>query len=290
MNTIIKITRCILLTAALAACTTTSSKFTSDGKLEEVVFPDIAEAWRKEGTMPSPAAVAKVRPGLAKDKMYALLGPPHFDEGFIAVREWDYIFTFKNASQREDTCQFKIIYDPQMRVQDTFWKPADCAAYAYEAPMPTMQAGQAVEKVIEREKETVYLSSVKLSADGLFAFGKHDIADVLPGGKNRLDRALSGLQNPGDLVSIKITGYTDRLGSDQYNLALSEARAETIKNYLVSQGIPAEKITANGLGKTAPLVTCEQEARDAKLIECLQPNRRFEILIETHAKTTEYSR
>jgi OOP family OmpA-OmpF porin len=290
---IIKITFYLSLIAAMVACTTTSSKIAQDGRVEEAIFPDISEAWRKEGTMPSPAAVAKVRPGLAKDRLYALLGPPHFDEGFIAVREWDYIFTFKNAAyQREDVCQFKIIYDPQMRVQETFWKPAECVAHAYEAPMPTMQAEKAqqpyieksIEKVIQREKETIYISNVKLNADGLFAFGKHGLDDVLPGGRNRLDRALSGVIHSGDLVSIKVLGYTDRLGSDQYNMALSEARAATIKNYLVSQGIPPEKITTNGLGKTAPVVACEQETRDAQLIDCLQPNRRFEIEVETTSK------
>lgn len=274
----IKVSICTLITLLSVGCTTSVSKISKEGKVEEVVFPDIENAWRKAGTMPSQASVAKVRPGLPKDKMYALLGPPHFAEGFVGVREWDYIFTFKNFPQnKEDVCQFKIIYDPQMLVQETFWKPADCSQYATETVLPNPQ----IEKVIQREKDTILVSKVKISSDGLFKFGKYDIKDLQPGGKERLDKALSEILDTNDLVRVRVYGYTDRLGSDQYNLELSEARAETIKKYMISQGIPAEKIIASGLGKTAPLAKCDQQERNATLINCLQPNRRFEIEVET---------
>jgi OOP family OmpA-OmpF porin len=258
--------------------------------------------------MPSMASVAKVRPGLAKDKLYALLGPPHFDEGFVGVREWDYIFTFKNIElNMEETCQFKIIYGPQMRVQETFWKPAECSWYAAEnsVALPTNkplekvgqheQALPSEQKVgpanasqeafsTKREKETILVSRLRINADGLFAFDESEMRNLLPGGKARLDHALTEIKDKGDLVSIKVLGYTDRLGSEQYNLALSEARAKAIKHYLVSQGIQTDKIIANGLGETAPLVTCESQVRNAALIACLQANRRFEIEVETIKK------
>lgn len=267
------------------ACTSSISKFSKQGQLEEAVFPDIQTAWRKAGTMPSQTTVAKIKPGQPKDKIYALLGPPHFDEGFIGVREWDYIFTFRNMAENTDAvCQFKIIYDRAMLVQETFWKPDDCRQFAAESS-PQMPV---TEKIVTHEKETVVVSKLKVSSDGLFEFDKSALQDLKPGGKARLDKSLAEIIDKGDLVSIKVSGHTDRLGSDQYNLDLSQARATTIKDYLISQGIPAEKISAKGVGKATPVVECEQRERSAALIACLQPNRRFEIEVETlHRETIQ---
>jgi outer membrane protein OmpA-like peptidoglycan-associated protein len=47
-----------------------------------------------------------------------------------------------------------------------------------------------------------------------------------------------------------VVGHTDRVGSDKYNQGLSEKRAKAVSDYLISQGIPADKITREGKGKT----------------------------------------
>jgi outer membrane protein OmpA-like peptidoglycan-associated protein len=78
--------------------------------------------------------------------------------------------------------------------------------------------------------------------------------------------------------TLKVIGYTDRLGSDAYNLKLSQQRAVAVRNYLVSQGVPAEAILTEGRGSTDPKVNCSMRDHEA-LIACLKPNRRVAIQV-----------
>jgi OOP family OmpA-OmpF porin len=78
-------------------------------------------------------------------------------------------------------------------------------------------------------------------------------------------------------------GYTDRIGPDAYNLALSQRRAQAVKDYLVSKGIEPNRIYTEGKGKANPVKQCPDpsakgEVRNrTQLIQCLQPNRRVEV-------------
>ena len=79
-----------------------------------------------------------------------------------------------------------------------------------------------------------------------FDFNK---ANIRPGDAAVLDEAAATLkQNP--KVTINVNGYCDSIGSDSYNLKLSQRRAEAVVNYLVQQGIPATQLAPNGYGKT----------------------------------------
>lgn len=78
---------------------------------------------------------------------------------------------------------------------------------------------------------------------------------------------------------IVLTGHTDRFGTNAYNQKLSERRATAVKEYLVAQGLPATSILAEGKGETQPdtkLGDCKG-ARSAKVIACLQPDRRVDV-------------
>jgi OOP family OmpA-OmpF porin len=118
---------------------------------------------------------------------------------------------------------------------------------------------------------------VSFSADSLFDFGK---ATVRPAGKQALDRFASDLKGSSFEV-ITVTGHTDRIGSQAYNRRLSTNRAETVKTYLMdSAGIPAGKIAAKGVAGANPVTKpgdCKGKAVTAKLIACLQPDRRVEV-------------
>jgi len=124
---------------------------------------------------------------------------------------------------------------------------------------------------------------VSFSADSLFAFGKDT---VNPAGKEDLDRFAAELKGT-QFRMITITGYTDRLGSQDYNLKLSTRRAERVKSYLVeSAGIPADKIAARGADGSDPVTKpgeCQGERRTPKLIECLQPDRRVDVEVDATA-------
>lgn len=118
---------------------------------------------------------------------------------------------------------------------------------------------------------------VSFSADSLFAFDK---AEMNSAGKQDLDKFAADLKGA-NYGTVTVTGHTDRLGSQDYNMKLSTHRAEAVKHYLAqSAGIPANKIGAKGVGDTDP-VTKPGECKGAKaspqLIACLQPDRRVEV-------------
>lgn len=67
-----------------------------------------------------------------------------------------------------------------------------------------------------------------------------------------IDKDVAGLDKWGN-VNIEVAGHTDSRGSDQYNMRLSQQRAETVRNYLISKGIAADRLTAKGYGESQPI-------------------------------------
>jgi OmpA-OmpF porin, OOP family len=82
------------------------------------------------------------------------------------------------------------------------------------------------------------------------------------------------------LGAIIVTGHTDRIGSAAYNKRLSEARAQTVKEYLTGKGVDPKLIFWEGKGFSSPVpVTkfCDAKMNRKQLIDCLAPNRRVDI-------------
>jgi OOP family OmpA-OmpF porin len=251
----------------LQACGTThvSNGITDDGKAGEVIFPDIArDAWNKEGVFPNREHLRLVRPGVTKPQLYALLDRPHFNEGHAGVREWDYIFHFRDG-EKTTSCQYKVIFDKDYKAQSFHWQPASCSA---------MAAIQDADKTIVKGPVAPPLREA-LESDALFAFDKSGLADLSEDGQRRLRRLAADLRRL-QLGRVDVVGHTDRLGTDSYNQQLSNARAQTIREYLIIQGIPAERISAQGVGSTMPVVQCDRAAL-AELIGCLAVNRRVTV-------------
>ena len=116
----------------------------------------------------------------------------------------------------------------------------------------------------------------RLSADELFPFGRGDVSDIRPSGLRDITQIAAQLR-ASPFGHVKVFGYTDRLGSDSYNLALSQRRANSVREVLVLQGVPAEIIRAEGLGSRDPVAQCGNMSADT-LVRCLQPDRRVEIV------------
>lgn len=116
---------------------------------------------------------------------------------------------------------------------------------------------------------------VTLAADALFDFDK---AVLRAEGKAKLDKLVADLKGI-KLEVIIAVGHADRFGTDKYNQKLSEKRAEAVKAYLVSKGIEANRVYAEGKGKKQPVTKADQckGGKSKKVIECLQPDRRVEI-------------
>lgn len=101
-----------------------------------------------------------------------------------------------------------------------------------------------------------------------FAFNS---ADILSSSQKVLDEFIVFL-NDHPTMTISIEGHTDNVGSDEFNLILSENRAKAVYNYLVNNGIDANRLQYKGFGKTNPIATNETEEGRAM-------NRRTEFVI-----------
>lgn len=234
---------------------------------DEPKFPALDSSYLKTGDFVGPDRVRRVRPGLNKDQVRLEIGNPHFSEGIFAVRSWNYAFNFYTGKNDEYvTCQFMVNYDSDDHVASTRWKDSDCQKYLNPTNSTPVLADQP------------YHQRVILAADGLFVFGKSGLADLTGPGREKIDKLVSQLKQDGvALTSVVVTGHTDRIGTETANFTLSKARAETIRTYLVQQGLDDKAIKAYGAGLSQPLVQCPGEAVTPELVQCLQPNRRVEI-------------
>ena len=123
---------------------------------------------------------------------------------------------------------------------------------------------------------------VTIAADALFDFNK---ATLRPEGLKKLDEVAAKADSLVLEVVIAV-GHADRIGSAAYNQKLSEKRAASVKDYLVSKGIPANRVYTEGKGSKQPVTKPNQckGPKSAKVIACLQPDRRVDIEIIGTAK------
>ena len=97
-----------------------------------------------------------------------------------------------------------------------------------------------------------------------------DKATLQPQGKPILDEAARILkENPS--VNVQVQGYTDSIGTDAYNLKLSDRRAATVQSYLAGQGVSASRLTMKGFGESNPVATNDTADGRAQ-------NRRVELV------------
>lgn len=228
-------------------------------------FPDPRKATLKEGLFVDVDNLRLFARGMSKRQLYSLLGTPHFGEGMWGVHEWNYLFNFRSTPGGDYfTCQFKVDFDGKGIAQAAHWKPQACAA-VLDPPRPPPPPAPA--------PAPMPTEPLRLAADAMFAF---DSAVLTPEGRRNVDALLQQVRDASRVQTIQVIGYTDRIGSDRYNLVLSQRRAEAVRAALVAGGVPAAAIVAEGRGKADPLVQCEQAQRKA-LIVCLAPNRRVEL-------------
>jgi len=120
-----------------------------------------------------------------------------------------------------------------------------------------------------------------------------DKAEMTPGNKEDLDKFLAALgkatkaRGPVALGAVIVTGHTDRIGTLKHNMKLSERRAITVKDYIVSKGVDQKLIFWEGKGPKQPIpVTkfCDNKMKRKQLIECLAPNRRVTVEVVGRAQ------
>lgn len=147
---------------------------------------------------------------------------------------------------------------------------ADAARTSAEeaARMAAIDAEELRRQIDVLEAEATDRGLVLTLGDVLFATGR---AELKPGATQNLDKLVAFLnQYPNRKVEIE--GHTDNVGSEAYNQALSERRAESVKSYLARQGVSSQRLTASGMGMHHPRV--DNTTPDGR-----QQNRRVEIII-----------
>ncbi|MGC4011724.1 MAG: outer membrane protein assembly factor BamE [Pseudomonas sp.] len=246
--------------AQISACGTVS-KVDDAGKTSAPIFPAINSASMPEGYYVNLENLGKIGPGMTKKQVMELIGHPQFSEGMFFVREWDYILKFRQPNGQPDkVCQYKVLFDKDMIAQSFHFLPTDCMAPA----------------VVEQQPDNKQVQHITLSADATFGFGSSTLRPLGIDALNDVVAKTGQVQ----LQSIDIVGYTDRIGSADSNNALSLRRANAVRDYLVKRGIPGSIITVDGRGSAEPLVSCPGP-KSAAVIDCLAPNRRTTIAIQS---------
>jgi OOP family OmpA-OmpF porin len=110
---------------------------------------------------------------------------------------------------------------------------------------------------------------VSVPSEVLFAFDSDALSEHAPAALDRVVESLRG--EPGARVTVE--GHTDDVGTDEYNLSLSERRAQAVAAYLVQQGVARDHLASRGYGKGRPAAANDGD-------EGRRRNRRVEIVIQ----------
>lgn len=146
-------------------------------------------------------------------------------------------------------------------IRTGYWTPADAVVVGCDGVM-----AKAEEVVAEEAKAAVTAEKVTYAADAFFDFDK---ATLKAAGKDKLNMLVKHVADV-DVEVIIATGHTDATGPEAYNEKLAMRRAESVKAYLVSQGIDAKQVYTEGKGEKQPIASNSTRADRAK-------NRRVEI-------------
>ncbi|MHB1143107.1 MAG: OmpA family protein [Sulfuricaulis sp.] len=136
------------------------------------------------------------------------------------------------------------------------------------APAPEPEAAPAPAEIaaIEPQREPINISE-KAGFD-------FDQAVLRAEDKQRLDAAVAQLKTLPDDAIIQVTGYTDSIGTEEYNRELSMRRAQAARDYLVSNGVTENRIVLSGMGESNPIASNDTAEGRAM-------NRRVEVAAES---------
>jgi outer membrane protein OmpA-like peptidoglycan-associated protein len=159
-----------------------------------------------------------------------------------------------NATSEQLAAERKARTEAEQRYREAMTKLAEAAAL----------------NVKEETRGTV----IVLPGSVLFSSGK---AALTGAAQQKLTLVAGTLAPQAEEHNIVVEGHTDSRGSRDFNMQLSQERAQSVMNYLVSRGVPAESITAVGIGPDRPIA--DNNSRDGRT-----ENRRVEIVIKPAEK------
>ena len=145
--------------------------------------------------------------------------------------------------------------------------------------------GRKMDKQAEEIEKTVPGAKVERVGEGIVVdftekilFG-YDRSDLNPSSQDNLDKLVNVLKEYPD-TNIEVQGHTDSKGSEDYNMGLSERRANAVSNYLINRGVAGSRVVTKGYGESAPVADNTSDDRRAQ-------NRRVTFLITANKKMVE---
>jgi outer membrane protein OmpA-like peptidoglycan-associated protein len=145
--------------------------------------------------------------------------------------------------------------------------------------------GRKMDKQAEEIEKTVPGAKVERVGEGIVVdftekilFG-YDRSDLNPSSQDNLDKLVNVLKEYPD-TNIEVQGHTDSKGSEDYNMGLSERRANAVSNYLINRGVAGSRVTTKGYGESAPVSDNTSDDGRAQ-------NRRVTFLITANKKMVE---
>ena len=139
----------------------------------------------------------------------------------------------------------------------------------------------------EERADVVTKESVVLGTDALFAFDRGDIDGMTPDGRASLTALIKRLQKrygTDGSAMIHVTGHADPLGSPLFNQRLSEARAFSVRRYMIEGGLSPKQMTVEGKGASQPVVSTCAKTATPESIQCNKPNRRVVVVVQELAR------
>ncbi len=137
-----------------------------------------------------------------------------------------------------------------------------------QAALLQQQAAELQQQITDMQAKVTDRGIVLTLGDVLFATNR---AELTAGANNNLNKLVSFLGKYPDRT-VNIEGYTDSTGSADYNLGLSQRRADSVRSYLVGQGVSSTRVVATGEGMSSPVAGNDSA-------EGRQQNRRVEVII-----------
>lgn len=217
-------------------------------------FTGLGESFIRNGVFLPLQEISKVEQGgsrLSKRDVASFLGNPNDSASAFQDSNWLYNINLPLAGDDYLVCQYRVTFSQEL-VTNSEWRRPQCETRYLELSEP---------------------QEYTLSADLLFGF---DSAAISPDGLLAIQQIAGEIQQYFDTPSITVLGYTDRIGAANYNMQLSERRAESVATALINSGINPGWIVYEGRGQNEAIADCSGTTGE-ELKSCLAPNRRVYI-------------